>query len=48
LSHNFKKKKDLSTWIGEHPSMEIDFEQFSRNNIYVSIPGKLSEIYLHA
>ena len=24
------------------------FWQFSRNNTYVSIPGKLSEVYLHA
>ena len=23
------------------------FRQFSRNNMYVSIPGKLSEIHLH-
>ena len=28
--------------------MQIDFRQFSRNNTYVSISGKLSEIDLHA
>ena len=26
----------------------MDFGQFSRNNTYVSIHGKLSEIHLHA
>ena len=44
----FKKKKELSTWIGEEPCMQMDFRQFSRNNKYVSIPGKLSEIHLYA
>ena len=44
----FKKKKDLYTWIEEQPCMQIDFRQFSRNNMYLSIPGKLSEIHLHA
>ena len=44
----FKKKNDLSTWIGEQPCMQMDFWQFSRNNMYVSIPGKLSEMHLHA
>ena len=48
LSHTFKKKKDLSTWIGDQACMQMDLRQFSRNNMYVSIPGKLSEIYLHA
>ena len=43
----FKKKKDLATWIGEKPCMEIDLRQFSRNNTYVNIPGKLSETHLH-
>ena len=38
----------LSTWIGEQPCMQMDFRQFSRNNTCVSIPGKLSEIHLHA
>ena len=44
----FKKKKELSTWIGEEPCIQMDFRQFSRNNKYVSIPGKLSEIHLYA
>ena len=26
----------------------MDFRQFSRNNTYISIPGKLSEIHLNA
>ena len=28
--------------------MQMGFRQFSRNNTYVSIPGKLSETHLHA
>ena len=28
--------------------MQMDFRQFSRNNMFVSILGKLSEIHLHA
>ena len=28
--------------------MQTDFRQFSRNNMYVGILGKLSEIHLHA
>ena len=28
--------------------MQMVFWQFSRNNTYVSIPGKLSEVHLHA
>ena len=44
----FKKKINLSTWIAEEPCMQIDFRQFTRNNMYVSSPGKLSEIRLHA
>ena len=35
-------------WIGEQSCMPLNFGQFSRNNIYVSISGKLSEIHLHA
>ena len=31
-------------WIGEQPCMKM----FSRYTTYVSIPGKLSEIHLHA
>ena len=48
LSHTFKKKKYLSTWIGEQQCMQMDFRQFSRNNMYVTIPRKLSVIHLHA
>ena len=28
--------------------MQIDFRQFSKNNLYLSIPEKLSEIHLNA
>ena len=35
-------------WIGEQPCMQMEFRQFSWNNTFVSIPGKLSEIHLHA
>ena len=28
--------------------MQTDFRQFSRNNTYVNIPGKWTEIHLHA
>ena len=35
-------------WIAEQPCMQRDFRQFSRNNMYGSSPGKLSEIHLHA
>ena len=42
------KKKDRSTQIGEQPCMQMDLRQFSRNNVYVGIPGKLSEVHLHA
>ena len=28
--------------------MQVDFRQFSRHNMYISIPGKLSEVHLHA
>ena len=48
MSNTFKKKKDLSTWIAEQPCMQMDFRIFSRNNMYVSSPGKLSEIHVHA
>ena len=44
----WEEKNDLSTWIGEQPCIKIYVGQFSRNNMYVSIPGKLPEINLHA
>ena len=34
--------------IEEQPCMQKDLRQFSRNDPYVSIPGKFSEILLHA
>ena len=47
LSHTLKKKKNLSTWFGEQPCMQMDFRQSYRNITYISIPEKLSEIHLH-
>ena len=35
-------------WIGEQPWMQVDLRQFSSNNTDISIPGKLSDIHLHA
>ena len=32
---------------GEHPCMEVHFWQFARNNTYIGIPGKMSEIHLY-
>ena len=34
--------------MGEQPCMKMGFGQLSMNNMYVSIPGKLLEIHLHA
>ena len=47
LFHTFKKKQDLSPWIGEQPCMQIYFWQVSRNADICVIPGKLSAIHLH-
>ena len=33
--------------LGKQLCMQMDFRKFSRNNMYVSIPGKWSEIRLH-
>ena len=35
-------------WIGEQPCIQMDFWHLSRNNTYVSIPGKLLDIHLLA
>ena len=48
LSPRFYTIQDLFTWIGEYPCKQMAFWQFSRNNTYVSIPGKLSKVHLHA
>ena len=45
LSPRFDTLKDLSARIGEKPCMQMVFWQFSRNNTYVIIPGKLSEVH---
>ena len=43
-----RKKRYISTGIGEQPGIKMDFRKFSRNNAYINTPGKLSEIHLHA
>ena len=48
LSPRFDTPKDRSTWIGKYPCMQIVFWQVSRNNSYLSIPGKILEVHLHA
>ena len=45
---NLGNKITLSEWIGEQPCMQMDFRQFFRNDMFVSISEKLSEIHLHA
>ena len=44
----FDTLKDLLPWIGEQKYIQMDFWQFSRNADICVIPGKLSEIHLHA
>ena len=45
---NYNNDKDLSTWMRQHPCMQLDFWQFSRNADICIISGKLSKIYLLA
>ena len=42
LSPRYDTHKDLSTWIGEKQCMQMVFWQFSRNNTFISIPGKFA------
>ena len=44
----FEFDHNLSFWVWLQPCMQMDFRQFSRNNMYVSITGNFSEIHLHA
>ena len=48
MSSRFDTIKDLLPWIGEQQYIQMDFLQLSRNADICVIPGKLSEIHLHA
>ena len=41
-----RRRKNPFPWMGEQPCMSMDIWQLSRNNTYVRIPEKLSEIHL--
>ena len=41
---NFSTNNDIVPWIGEKLHIGAKFQQFSRNNMYVRVPGKLSDI----
>ena len=45
---HFQQLTNQKMWIGKQQCMQMDLKQFSRNNMYVSILGKLSEVHLHA
>ena len=42
---NFSTNNDIVPWIGEKLHIGAEFQQFSRNNMYVRVPGKLSDIH---
>ena len=42
---NFSTNQDTVPWIGEKLHIGAEFQQFSRNNMHIRVPGKLSEIY---
>ena len=44
VTWNFSTNHDIVHWIGEKLHIGAQFQQFSRNNMYVRVPGKLSEI----
>ena len=45
VTWNFSTNHDFVPWIGEKLHIGEEFQQFSRNNMYVRVPGKLSEIH---
>ena len=45
VTWNFSTNHDIVPWIGEKLHIGAEFQQFSRNNMYVRVPGKLSEIH---
>ena len=42
---NFITNHDIVPWIGEELHIGAEFQEFSRNDKYVRVPGKLSEIH---
>ena len=44
-SWNFSSNLDFVPWIGEKLHIGGEFLQFSRINMYIRVPGKLSEIH---
>ena len=42
---NFSTNHDIVPWIGEELHIGAEFQEFSRNDKYVRVPGKLSEIH---
>ena len=42
---SFSTNHGIVPWIGEKLHIRAEFQQFSRNNMYVRVPGKLSEIH---
>ena len=48
LSHTFRKKKDLSPWIGEQPCMQMDFLRFSRNvDTHISLLNNITTLSIN-
>ena len=45
VTWNFSTNHDIFPWFGEKLHIGAEFQQFSRNNMYVRVPGKLSEIH---
>ena len=44
VTWNFKTNQDTVPWIWEKLHIGAEFQQFSRNNMHIRMPGKLSEI----
>ena len=42
---NSSTNHDIVPWIGEKLHIGAEFQEFSRNDKYVRVPGKLSEIH---
>ena len=42
---NSSTNHDIVPWIGEELHIGAEFQEFSRNDKYVRVPGKLSEIH---
>ena len=42
---NFSTNHDIVPWIGDELHIRAEFQEFSRNDKYVRVPGKLSETH---